>query len=197
MAKMGPAYHGQPMTWQDYITGEYEAGFRYELIDGRLYVWPWPTFPESFIQDWLRGKLKSYSKEHPEVIDHVTGPARVFVEGRQDITATEPDVVAYRNFPWQRRIQDIQWEDVSPILVGEILSADDPDKDLIRNVELYLLVPSIKEYWVLDGREDADQPSLQVHQRRGKKWRILEFGPLDIYTTKLLPGFELTLDVRT
>ena len=75
--------------------------------------------------------------------------------------------------------------------------ADDPGKDLVRNVELYWLVGSIKEYWVFDAREDADHPSLRVYRRRGKKWQILDFGPKEIYTTRLFPGFELFLDSRS
>jgi Uma2 family endonuclease len=195
--KIGPTCHGRPMTWQEYLQGDYEEGFKYELIDGRLYVSPEANLPENYVQDWLRDKLKAYRKTHPKVINHVTGPGRVFVSGREDITAPEPDVLAYRNFPHHRPLRDIHWEDVSPILVGEVLSAGDPGKDLVRNVELYWLVPSIKEYWVLDAREDADYPSLTAHVRYGRRWRIIERGPSEVYTTRLLPGFKLRLDVRT
>jgi Uma2 family endonuclease len=195
--KLGPADHGRPMTWQEFQAGDYEEGFKYELIDGKLYVSPEANQPENFIQDWLRDKLKAYSREHPKVINHVTGPARVFVSGREDITAPQPDVVAYRHYPFHRRNRDIHWEDLRPLLVCEVLSAKDPNKDLVRNVELYWLVPSIREYWVLDGREDQDYPSLRVHRRHGRQWRVREYGPLGVYTTRLLPGLELTLDVRT
>ena len=63
-----------------------------------------------------------------------------------------------------RRGDQVSWEDVSPILVAEVLYASDPYKDLVRNVELYLRVPSIREYWILDGRDfrrrtDPDRPS--------------------------------------
>jgi Uma2 family endonuclease len=194
--KLGPASHGRPMTWDEFISGEYEEGFRYELIDGKLYVSPWSLFPEDVVHNWLRFKLQLYSKARPDIINHVTGPARVFVPGRDDITAPEPDLAAYRNVPLHRRIRSIRWEDLSPILVAEILSAGDPNKDLVRNVELYLLVPSIKEYWVLDARENADYPSLRVHRRYGKRWRVLEVGAEETYTTRLLPEFELKLDIR-
>jgi hypothetical protein len=38
---------------------------------------------------------------------------------------------------------------------------------------------------------------MTVYRRRGKKWQQLDFGPNDIYTTKLLPSFELILDSRS
>ncbi len=196
-AKLGPLDHGLPMTWDDYIAGDYQEGYRYELIDGRLYVSPWPNFPEDWVNAWLRIKLAVYAQANPKVINHVTGPGRVFVPDRpeDEVSAPEPDVLAYKNFPRNRRKRDIRWQDISPILVAEILSADNPHKDLVRNVALYLLVPSIKEYWILDAREDADLPTMRVYRRRGKHWQEpIEVGPNETYTTPLLPGFVLTLD---
>src|SRR5205807_2346510 len=37
--------------------------------------------------------------------------------------------------------------------------------------KLDLQVPSIKEYWILDTRDDPDLPIMVVHRRHGKKWR--------------------------
>jgi len=61
---------------------------------------------------------------------------------------------------------------------------------------LYFQVPSIWEYWLVDGLEDAERPSLRVHRRRGKRWHIIDVAAGETYTTKLLPGFELMLDPR-
>ena len=71
---------------------------------------------------------------------------------------------------------------MSPILVVEVLFDADPYKDLVRNVDLYLQVPSIREYWLLDARYSADEPTLIVHRRRGKR-----LGP---------PRVSLRRDVR-
>jgi Uma2 family endonuclease len=107
-------------------------------------------------------------------------------------------VTAYKEFRLDLPIQDVRWEDVTPLLVVEVLSLDDPDKDLVRNVELYSLVPWIKEYWILDTREDVEHPRLLVYRRgRGRKWRQLTIEPDECYTTPLLPGFEVTLNLRT
>ena len=72
----------------------------------------------------------------------------------------------------------------------------DPHKDLVRNVALYLQVPSIKEYWILDA-QDADFPTLPVLPPPGQTVAGPDRGRPGIgrsCTTPLLPGFVLTLD---
>jgi Uma2 family endonuclease len=196
VTKIGPADHDREMSLEEFLAGDYEEGYRYELIDGRLYVSPKPNQPEDWVNEWLLFKLKNSARRHPKVLKHATAGARVFVPGRGGVTNPEPDVAAYRRWP-NRNPRDIRWQDVSPILVVEVLSADDPDKDFVRNVALYREVPSIKEYWVLDARQDAVEPTMTVYRRRGQGWRIFEVGPGERHATPLLPGFKLRLNTRT
>jgi Uma2 family endonuclease len=119
------------------------------------------------------------------------------VPGRRATTAPEPDIAAYRDFPLYLPLRQRNWRNFSPILVAEIISADTADKDLVRNLELYLQVPSIREYWIIDPRIDPDQPTLTVHRRRGSRWQQpIEVAGGGTYTTRLLPDFVLTLDVH-
>jgi Uma2 family endonuclease len=182
------------MTFEEYMAGGYVEGYQYELIDGKLYVSPQPNAPHGLVERWIYLKLHYYSVEHPEVINFVYNGTRVFVPGRRGVTCPEPDVAAYRRFPLHLPRRQIRWQDVSPVLVVEVLTGDDPDKDLVRNVELYFQVPSIKEYWLFDAREDPDHPTLRGHRRYAKRWRIIDLGFGETYTTKLLPGFELVVD---
>jgi Uma2 family endonuclease len=185
------------MTQEEFEAGDYEEGYKYEIIDGSLYVSPLPNLPEARIDNWLYIKVAVYSEKHAEIVNFVINKARVFVPGRPGLTVPEPDLAAYHNFPLDRPIRRLRWQDVSPLLVGEVLSPEDPGKDLVRNVMLYLQVPTIQEYWILDGREDPDQPTLIVHRRRGRKWqRVIQVNYGETYTTKLLPGFELLVDPR-
>jgi Uma2 family endonuclease len=130
------------------------------------------------------------------VINHVCAKARVFIPDRPDATVPEPDVAAYHDFPHDTPLRNLRWEDVSPILVVEVLDEDNPDKDLDRNVKLYRQVPSIQEYWVIDPRPDPEQPTLIVYRRSGKRWRKSTIDPGDTYTTRFLPDFELIVDPR-
>jgi Uma2 family endonuclease len=194
LTRLGLADHGSPLTLEEFESAEFENGFRYELIDGRLYVAPAPNLPESRVEMWLLEKLISYKAHHPKAINYLSPKARIFVPGRPDVTCPEPDVAAYRAFPNRTRLEEVDWQSVSPILVIEVLFDADPHKDLVRNVGLYLQVPSIREYWVLDARYTPSRPTLIVHRRRDKKWVRREYQYGETYETKLLPGFSLLID---
>jgi Uma2 family endonuclease len=153
-----------------------------------------PNLPEGLAEKWLLKELERYAEEHPETVNFVYNKARVFVPNRVGLTVPEPDVAAYRDFPLELALTRLRWRDVSPILVGEVIAKDDPDKDLVRNVDLYLQVPSIREYWILDTRISAAEPTMYVLRRRGQRWqRTIEVHFGETYTTRLLPGFELRL----
>jgi Uma2 family endonuclease len=194
--KIGPADHGRPLTLEEFSTAAWEEGYQYELIDGKLYVVPSPNLPENRVEQWIAPALWLYARVHPEVINYVSTKARVYVPRRPGVTNPEPDLAAYRDFPLELPFDQVRWQDISPVLVVEILG-DDPDKDLVRNVGLYLQVPSVREYWVFDTlREGAERPHLIAHRRWGARWRVTEVAPGDSYTTRLLPGFTLVVDPR-
>jgi Uma2 family endonuclease len=192
-----PADHGRPISREDFEASRGQGGYGYELIDGKVYVSPLPNLPHDSILEWLLDALKAYSRAHPEILNYVSPKARVYVPGRVEATSPEPDLAAYRDFPRHLPIRERSWEHVSPLLVAEIVSEDDPGKDLERNVEIYVQVPSIREYWILDPRADADHPTLTVYRRRGRRWQNpIAVEPGETYATKLLPGLELLLDPR-
>jgi Uma2 family endonuclease len=192
--QLGPEDHGREMSYQEFMEGDYQHGYRYEIIRGKLDVSPLPNAPEDFLEKWLLGKLFVYAQTHPQVIRYLTDKARVFVPSEEEPTVPEPDIAAYKRVPRTRSVAEWRWEDMSPMLVVEVLSANDARKDLDRNVELYLLVPSIKEYWIVDGRADPERPILRVYRRHGDRWRNQTLRAGATYTTRLLPGFSLTLD---
>ncbi|MBW3543670.1 MAG: Uma2 family endonuclease [Planctomycetes bacterium] len=190
--QLGPGDHGRPLTLEEFLAGDYEGGWDYELIHGRLYVSPAPNQPHDWVTNSAYRRLDDYSRLRPDVINHVTPRARVFVPGEPDTTAPEPDIAAYRDFPHHLQ-PHVSWQDVSPLVAVETLAEDGPSavKDLERNVELFRRVPTIQEYWVFDIREDPSRPTLIVHRRVGDDWEVTTYGPDDVYTTDLLPGFEL------
>jgi Uma2 family endonuclease len=194
--KLGPADHGRPLSLDDFESANYEPGFKYEIIDGRLYVSYEPDPTENELELWLMEKLNNYKKLDISAINHVTNKGRVFVHSRRYSTIPEPDIAAFSDYPLPhlRQGRKIKWSDVSPILVVEVLVEGGPEKDLVRNPRLYLEVPTIQEYWVLDGREDAEKPTLMQHRRHGGRWVIRSYPYGSTFTTELLPGFSLIID---
>jgi Uma2 family endonuclease len=194
--KLGLADHGNAVRLSEFESADFEEGYKYEIIEGRLYVSPEAMIPENRLETWLLRKLWDYADARADVINYVSNKARVVVPRSRRPTMPEPDLAAYRDYPLDERLDGVRWEDVSPILVAEVLYAADPHKDLVRNVELYLRVPSIREYWILDARDYPERPMLIVHRRRGTRWVISRHHYRDTYTTKLLPGFSLLIDPR-
>jgi Uma2 family endonuclease len=191
--QFGPGDHGRPVTYEEFMAADYQEGYQYEIIDGEIYVSPLANADHEWADSGLLFLLHDYARAHPEIINKVSCKARVFVSARPRVTVPEPDFAAYQNYPQRRPRGGRRWEDVSPILVAEVLSPNCADKDLVRNVELYWQVPSIKEYWLLDVQDTAEYP-LIVYRRQAKKWKILRIAAGETYTTPLLPGFELLVE---
>jgi len=189
-AHLGPADHGRALSYDEFLAGDYAQGHKYELIDGRLYVSPAANYPHDWVRNYLYRALTLYMERHPSNLQQISANARVFVPGKSKITCPEPDISIYRTCPPG---PDVRWEDISPMIVVEVVSADDGGKDFVRNVELYQQVPSIREYWLLDRCTEVYGPTLRVHHRTSgrQKWKIADYGPDDVYSTKLLPGFKL------
>lgn len=190
-----PAWAGRDVTLEEFEHATGQEGWHYELIDGRIEVSPSPDLPHDSVLFWLNRLFMRYSDEHPEVINYLTNHSRVFIPGRQATTCPEPDFAAYRDFPLHLPLRLRRWRDVSPILVVETLSRDNRNKDLVRNVALYLQSPTIREYWIIDPLTDPDHPTLSVRRKRGRAWqRIIDVPFGEIYTTRLLPGFTLLVN---
>src|SRR5206468_1338243 len=138
--------------------------------------------------------LRDYARNRPDLIKTVKAPARVFIPGRTAITAPEPDIAVYGVFPTHIPRRRVRWQDISPMLVAEVLSDENAEKDLVRNLEFYRQVPKIREYWIVDPREDADRPTMTVYRRRGRGWARPVVVPAGgTYTSPLLPDFTLSL----
>jgi Uma2 family endonuclease len=194
--KLGPADHGKRLSLDEFEEADFEQGSKYEIIDGRLYVSSEANFAENFLETRLFYHLITYSRNRQDVINYVSVKSRLFIHSRQKPTVPEPDFAAYHDLPRDHPLKTVHWRDLGPVLVAEILVEGDPYKDLERNRELYLEVPSVREYWILDGRENPDKPTLIQNRRHGKRWVERSFPYGSTFTTKLLPGFSLVIDPR-
>ena len=192
--KIGPKSHGRPISEWEFDAADFTQGYQYEIIDGRIEVAAEPEPQENYLETWIERKLVRYSEGHSEILNYVTTKGRVYTPSQRRTTIPEPDITCYAEFPHLRAARDLGWHEVSPLLVVEVLVFGDPAKDLERNVKIYLQVPSIREYWVIDGRDSAERPQLIQHRRVGKRWGVRAYPFGSHFTTKMMPGFELVLD---
>lgn len=195
--KFGSADHGRAVTAEEAQTAQWQPGYRYEIINGKIYVTPIPNLPHDRLLRWVLHAVNDYAEKHPDILNYVTTNGKVIVPDQPDLTEPEPDLIAFHDFPLASPLAEVRWEDLSPVLVVEILSEDDPEKDLQRNVELYEAIPTIREYWIIDPTADPDHPTLLVYRRRGQSWQkpiSVPFG--ETYTTRWLPEFSLRVAPR-
>ncbi len=190
-----PADAGREVSLEEFEHADGEEGWDYELIDGRIEASPTPELPHDSILSWLNPRFIDYSRAHPEIVNYLSNRPRVYIPNRPAATCPRPDFAAFQNFPTHLSYRQRRWKDVSPLLVGEIISPDYREKDLVRNVELYLQSPTIREYWIFDPLADADGWFMRVYRKRGRVWQ----KPIDValgatYTTRLLPEFSLIVD---
>ena len=197
MLKLGPADQGRPLRLDEFEAADYEEGFKYELVDGRLAVSPQANFSQHWLERWLVRQLDRYADDRPDLVGFLANKGRVFVPGRPELTVAEPDIALYHELPAAETVDDIDWPATRPFVVAEVLTSEETvEKDFVRNVELYFLVPSIREYWILDGRVQAERPTLHVRRRHGSRWVVREIPPGDTYESRTLPGFKLHLQPR-
>ena len=76
--RLGPADHGRKLPLDELYSADYQEGYKYEIIDGALYVSPVPNLPEGWLDRWVDLALTFYAREHPEVINYPHAKPRVF-----------------------------------------------------------------------------------------------------------------------
>src|SRR5215469_1987946 len=108
----GPADHGRAMSVEQFFAADWQEGYRYELIDGRVYVSPTPNLPHDDLLEWVSEALRAYMHDRPEVINRISSHARVFVPGRRAATCPKPDVTAYHDYPHHLPRRRRRWQDI-------------------------------------------------------------------------------------
>ncbi len=178
----GPESNGLLMTPEEFDRGEFEEGWRYELVQGVLIVSPPPLEQERDPNDELGYLLRSYQETHPR------GSAL-------DATLPEHTVRTAAN---RRQADRVIWAGLSrrprrgetPTIVVEFVSAGrrNRERDYHQKRDEYLGV-GVREYWIID-RFTATMTVITA-AGGGFKQRVL--SRRQTYKTPLLPGFALPL----
>ena len=176
--RLGPGAAGMVLSANEFDVAEVEEGYRYELIHGVLVVSPAPLPQERCPNDRLGHWLCSYQENHPQgsTLDETLPEHDIHVGGDR----RQADRVVWAGLGRQPRV------DETPTIAIEFVSAG--KRNLIRDYDEkqreYASV-GVKEYWVLN----RFNRTLTVFRTDAK----LVFEESHVYTTPLLPGFELPL----
>ena len=153
-----------------------------ELVRGRVEVLSVPSMLHQFIARSLFLLMNEFVERHGLGLV-MSAPTRVKIDDRH---YREPDVlfVANRN---RRRQQEQYWEAID--LAAEIISPDDPDRDLVDKRRDYEKA-EISEYWIIDPRND----SIQVNTLRNGVYEPFMSSRNAIASSIVLNGFELDVE---
>lgn len=160
---LGPEHSGMYMTVEEMNRARLSSGYIYELIDGILNVSPKASPNHDFWASVVARVLRNYSDKHPRRIQHVSEGSVVVIRGRPGDTRPEPDVAAFAEF---KRSSQLRWDDLSPVIVAEVISPRRAAKDASRNRHLYWAAGGIVEYWIIDPSQNPDAPQLTIHVRK-------------------------------
>jgi Uma2 family endonuclease len=180
---IGPADHGRPIAFSDFIDADFEDGWLYELARGAIVVTEVPGPSHGRIVLRLSRLFTFYDRDHPGIIEYQAGgmECRIRLPGMS--CDRHPDQAVYVTpepegpRPWTR------W---CPGLVVEVVSEGGEDRDYIEKAEEYLRC-GVVEYWVLD----PSRREMRVHLRAGDTWEITTVPADTIHRAYILPGLEV------
>ena len=117
-----------------------------EFTDGRIEKLPLPTFTHQAVLSFLHALFRAWLRPRGGVV--VFSGLRMRIrEGK----FREPDLLMLRDLS-DPRCQDRYW--LGADLVVEVVSPDDPDRDLVEKRTDYAEA-GIPEYWIVDPRDET------------------------------------------
>jgi Uma2 family endonuclease len=163
--------------WQDGDYFSLPGNRLVELVDGFVEVLPMPSLQHQFLARLIFLALHNVCDSQQAGIV-MTAPTRVRVADRH---FREPDVLFVSSQNLKRR-QAQFWETAD--LVVEIISPDDPDRDLVDKRRDYAAA-GIPEYWIVDPRDE----SLRVLTLESAEY--VDAGALPVAKSRVLPDFSV------
>ena len=182
--KLTPQMAGMRMSPEEFdAVEEWDEDYVYELVEGVLVVVPPVSESERGPNEMLGHLLLNYKEYRPQ------GAAL-------DLTLPENQIKTPRS---RRRADRVLWTGLGrlpnvrkhrPTIAVEFVSAGkrSVQRDYIQKRDEYL-VAGLKEYWIID----RFRRRMTVYRRDGDEVVEVTVREHEIYSTPLLPGFELPL----
>jgi len=173
-------------TIADWDAMPYREGYRYEIIEGELFVSCSPGLTHQIVSDNLNFLIRSYLQSNP--IGRVVSTPGLILS---DLSGVIPDLVFFAN---EQRDSIITGERLTgpPALVIEIGSPGYANikRDRVAKLRLYTK-HGVPEYWIIDPQNST----IERYVDDGSSLSLAEtLRETDSLVTAALPGFSC--DVR-
>jgi Uma2 family endonuclease len=173
-------------TYADYARLA-DVGFRYEVIQGDLYMSPAPRPRHQRVVKRLAHRLDTFLESQP-LGEVFISPIDVILPDLAD--PVQPDLV----FVSADRVHIVSEARIEapPDLIVEVLSSRTAARDRTLKFDVHARA-GVREYWIIDPEPDAR--TIEVYVLRGDAYALAAtFGPGDVTRSEVLPGCALPVD---
>ncbi len=182
MANAAPQWFERPLTHRDLDDLPEDDRFRYEVIDGELYVAPFPFVAHQTVVTELLLFVGMYLEAHP-VGEVFTSNTKVVLD---DLTGVGPDIV----YVSRERLGDMKRDGFygPPDLVVEVTSSK-PGLDRVVKHRKYAK-SGIPHYWIID----PEKRTLEAFELKAKRYKLVTSAKGgEVFSPKLFPGLAIPL----
>ena len=145
--RIGPHDHGRELTDDEFFAADYEEGYKYELIDGSLYVSPKPNFPHDVRAAHRRDARSSINTAPGDMVRRFrTKPASSSLAAERR-PVPEPDFAIYNDCP---QVAARPWQDKSVRSSSWRSSATIRTRSTTETGSSTARCQASLEYWVFD-----------------------------------------------
>jgi Uma2 family endonuclease len=174
-------------TLQEYLAREAQSSQKNEFYNGQIIPMPGSKFKHNEISANMISLVKWAIKPLPKKFRVSTSDQKIYVEAEN--IAVYPDVLVICEEPqyWNQREDLI----INPLLIVEVLSRSTRKYDRGDKFMLYQLLPSFKEYVLIE----QNKPSVESwYQQSDKTWNKLIVNGLDSTITLRSLGVTIALE---
>ncbi len=189
ITRIGPADVGRRMSLEEFEHAGTEAERLFELSRGVVVMVDVPNPWHFKLLDAIRRQLAAFCEKQPGLIFGVAGggECKLLIPGLE--SERHPDLAIYKKPPPGGRNDDELWSHWVPEFAIEVVSQSSRHRDYHEKPEEYLKI-GVLEYWIVD----ADEGMMKVMRRSRGRWVEYPVRPPDGYRTRLLPGFEFSIE---
>lgn len=170
-----PRYHGLSVDRESYKR-LVNDGFRYDMVDGVLFLAPSPFYRHNENQFRFLSALSEFLGKRSGI--RMVADVDLFLPDGEDVLCPDISVLLPEN-----TADTNSWITGVPDLIAEVLSDSTRQRDTGTKAERYLQ-NGVREYWLLDPNRNR----VQVWYNSGSSWKKSKTG-----NSRLFPGFRFQI----